>query len=73
MDIFNTCSNMISAIDDMHKGTAKQLLFPLLPRFTEVFVQALQVPDGGTSDTGLKMEILKVIICHARLPTILQN
>jgi len=39
---------------------AKQLLFPVLPQFTEAFVQALQVPDGLTSDSGLKMEVLNV-------------
>ena len=42
------------------QGAAKQLLFPLLPQFTEAFVQAIQIPDGVTSDSGLKMEVLKV-------------
>ena len=39
---------------------AKQLLFPFVPQFTQSFIQALQVPDGYTSDSGLKMEIVKV-------------
>ncbi len=41
---------------------AKQLLFPLLPQFTEAFVQSIQMPDGPTMDSGLKMEVLKVTI-----------
>ena len=32
----------------------------MVQRFTEAFVQALQVPEGPTSDSGLKMEVLKV-------------
>ena len=35
-------------------------MFPILPQFTEAFVQALGVSDGLVSDSGLKMEILKV-------------
>ena len=48
------------------QGIAKQLLFPVLPQFTEAFVQALLVPDGPSSDSGLKMEILKVGSWSAR-------
>ncbi|KAK2163574.1 hypothetical protein LSH36_77g04009 [Paralvinella palmiformis] len=61
VDIFNTCAGLISTMNDLHKGVAKQLLFPVLPQFTEAFVQALQVPDGLTSDSGLKMEVLNAI------------
>lgn len=43
-----------------HQGTAKDLLFPYLPKFAESFVQALSVPDGDTSDSGLKTEVIKV-------------
>lgn len=32
----------------------------MVQQFTEAFVQALQVPDGPTSDSGFKMEVLKV-------------
>ena len=60
VDIFCTCANMISAINELQKGAAKHLLFPFLPQFTEAFVQALQLPDGDVSDSGLKMEVLKV-------------
>ena len=38
---------------------AKQL-FPVLKNFPPVLTQALAVPDGETSDCGLKMEVLKV-------------
>lgn len=42
------------------QGAAKALIFPVVQQFTEAFVQALQVPDGPTSDSGFKMEVLKV-------------
>ena len=38
---------------------AKQL-FPVLKNFPPVLTQVLAVPDGETSDCGLKMEVLKV-------------
>jgi len=43
------------------KGIAKKFLFPFLPQFVTVFTVALQQPDGPTSDSGLKMEILKAL------------
>lgn len=42
------------------QGAAKVLIFPVVQQFTEAFVQALQMPDGPTSDSGFKMEVLKV-------------
>lgn len=42
------------------KGAAKALIFPVVQQFTAAFVQALQMPDGPSSDSGLKMEVLKV-------------
>lgn len=42
------------------QGAAKVLIFPMVQQFTEAFVQALQIPDGPTSDSGFKMEVLKV-------------
>ena len=44
------------------QGAAKALIFPVVQQFTEAFVQALQMPDGPSSDSGLKMEVLKVIL-----------
>lgn len=61
VEIFNTCCFLIHSIDDLNKGTAKELLFPFLPKFAEAFVQALGVPDCETSDSGLKMEVIKAI------------
>lgn len=43
-----------------YQGAAKVLIFPVVQQFTEAFVQALQIPDGPTSDSGFKMEVLKV-------------
>jgi len=48
------------------KGVAKKFLFPFLPQFVMVFTAALQQPDGPTSDSGLKMEILKVLTAKFR-------
>lgn len=31
-----------------------------MQQFTEAFVHALHMPDGPSSDSGLKMEVLKV-------------
>lgn len=42
------------------QGAAKVLILPVVQQFTEAFVQALQIPDGPTSDSGFKMEVLKV-------------
>ncbi|ESO88896.1 hypothetical protein LOTGIDRAFT_219052 [Lottia gigantea] len=59
--IFNICAGMIATMNEVQKGVAKQLLFPVLPQFTEALVQALQLPDSHTSDSGLKTEIVKAI------------
>ncbi|XP_069141482.1 importin-9-like isoform X2 [Argopecten irradians] len=61
VNIFNVCAAMIATMSEVHKGCAKQMLFPIVPQFTEALIRALQIPDGPTSDSGLKMEILKVI------------
>jgi len=46
------------------QGAAKALIFPVVQQFTEAFVHALQMPDGASSDSGLKMEVLKVGMEH---------
>ncbi|TST85775.1 Importin-9 [Bagarius yarrelli] len=61
VEIFTTCANLISAIDVFEKGSAKALFFPVLEQFTQALVQAVQMPDGPTSDSGLKMEVLKAV------------
>uniref|UniRef100_A0A672QF53 Importin-9-like n=1 Tax=Sinocyclocheilus grahami TaxID=75366 RepID=A0A672QF53_SINGR len=43
------------------EGAANTLIFPVVQQFTEAFIQALQIPDGPTSDSGLKMEVLKAV------------
>ncbi|XP_064632245.1 importin-9-like [Lineus longissimus] len=67
VDIVNTCADLIGTMSELHRNAAKQLLFPVLPQFTEALVEALRIPDGPTSDSGLKMEILKA------LTTLLKN
>ncbi|XP_074644656.1 importin-9-like [Tubulanus polymorphus] len=59
--IFNTFADLIAPMSELNRNVAKQLLFPILPQFTEAFVKALEIPDGDTSDNGLKMEILKAL------------
>ncbi|CAL1608809.1 unnamed protein product [Knipowitschia caucasica] len=61
VEIFTTCANLICAIEELEKGAAKALIFPVVQQFTVAFVQALQMPDGSTSDSGLKMEVLKAV------------
>ncbi|KAK7102594.1 importin-9-like [Littorina saxatilis] len=59
--IFNIFTGMIAAMDEYKKSTGKQLLFPLLPQFVEAFLQGLKMPDGPTSDSGLKREIISAL------------
>ncbi|KAB0406582.1 hypothetical protein E2I00_010391, partial [Balaenoptera physalus] len=59
VEIFTTCAHMICNMEELEKGAAKVLIFPVVQQFTEAFVQALQIPDGPTSDSGFKMEVLK--------------
>uniref|UniRef100_A0A8C6Y9C8 Importin 9 n=1 Tax=Naja naja TaxID=35670 RepID=A0A8C6Y9C8_NAJNA len=61
VEIFTTCAQMICNMEELEKGAAKVLIFPVVQQFTEAFVQALQMPDGPTSDSGLKMEVLKAV------------
>ncbi|RXN38018.1 importin-9 isoform X1 [Labeo rohita] len=65
VEIFTTCANLICAIDEVAKGAANTLIFPVVQQFTEAFIQALQIPDGPTSDSGLKMEVLKIKVWTA--------
>ncbi|GFO07409.1 importin-9 [Plakobranchus ocellatus] len=59
--IFNIVAGMVSAMQELQKGVAKQLLFPVLPQFTKTFIQCLQLPDSETCDSGLKLEIIKAL------------
>lgn len=61
-----TCACIVS-----NQGAAKVLIFPVVQQFTEAFVQALQMPDGPTSDSGFKMEVLKV--SHLGHSDVLEN
>uniref|UniRef100_A0A8C5P946 Importin 9 n=1 Tax=Leptobrachium leishanense TaxID=445787 RepID=A0A8C5P946_9ANUR len=61
VEIFTTCAHMVCTMEELEKGVAHALIFPVVQQFTEAFVQALQMPDGPTSDSGLKMEVLKAV------------
>uniref|UniRef100_A0A4X1SFV8 Importin 9 n=1 Tax=Sus scrofa TaxID=9823 RepID=A0A4X1SFV8_PIG len=61
VEIFTTCAHMICNMEELEKGAAKVLILPVVQQFTEAFVQALQIPDGPTSDSGFKMEVLKAV------------
>ncbi|ELK34962.1 Importin-9, partial [Myotis davidii] len=61
VEIFTTCAHMICNMEELEKGAAKVLIVPVVQQFTEAFVQALQIPDGPTSDSGFKMEVLKAV------------
>ncbi|PIO13139.1 hypothetical protein AB205_0020590, partial [Aquarana catesbeiana] len=61
VEIFTTCAHMICTMEELEKGVAHALIFPVVQQFTVAFVQALQLPDGPTSDSGLKMEVLKAV------------
>ncbi|GAB6022996.1 Importin 9 [Chamberlinius hualienensis] len=58
IEIFCTCSTMLSS---MPEPTAKTLLFPFIPLFTEALVTALQDKNPTTSNSGIKMEALKTL------------
>ncbi|KAL8589419.1 hypothetical protein ACOMHN_021571 [Nucella lapillus] len=59
--IFNVFAGMISAMEEFKKSSGKELLFPVLPQFVEAFLQGLKMPDGPTSDSGLKREIISAL------------
>lgn len=61
VEIFSTCAQIIATMGHTDKSTTKTLLYPILPQFTEAFVEALKIPDGPTSDCGIKKEILKAL------------
>ena len=39
----------------------KQLLVPVLPKFVEAFLEALQSSDEAVTDTGIKTDIMKAL------------
>ncbi|CAB3996610.1 importin-9, partial, partial [Paramuricea clavata] len=58
VNIFNTFAELIGT--SCAKSVAKQL-FPVLKNFPPVLTHVLAVPDGETSDCGLKMEVLRAL------------
>ncbi|XP_033341884.2 importin 9 [Megalopta genalis] len=69
VEIFTTITTLVAATELYQKGFTEQYLQPIIPMFCEKFVQSLQVPDGPTSDSGLKTDVIKAINCLVtRLP-----
>ncbi|XP_050697373.1 importin-9-like isoform X2 [Eriocheir sinensis] len=61
VEIFSTLANLICMMGEYNRSLAKTLLYPTLPAFTQALVKGLQTPDGFTSDSGLKKEILSAL------------
>ncbi|XP_059148600.1 importin-9-like [Physella acuta] len=59
--IFNVVAGMVCTMQELQKGVAKQLLFPVLPQFTQAFIHCLQLPNSTTCDSGLKLEVIKAL------------
>ncbi|XP_015606737.1 importin-9 isoform X2 [Cephus cinctus] len=69
VEIFTTIVDLVASTGLYQKGFAQQYLQPVIPMFCEKFVQCLRVPNGLTSDSGLKTDIIKAINClMKRLP-----
>ncbi|XP_012280793.1 importin-9 [Orussus abietinus] len=74
VEIFTTISSLVAATDVYQKGFTQQYLQPVIPMFCEKFVQCLRVPNGPTSDSGLKTDIIKAITCLiSKLPKYVTN
>ncbi|XP_026671406.1 importin-9 isoform X2 [Ceratina calcarata] len=63
VEIFTTITTLVAATGVYQKGFTEQYLQPVIPMFCEKFVQCLRVPDGPTSDSGLKTDVIKAINC----------
>lgn len=67
MASFQELGFLQTSLHSYFQGSAKAFFFPVVEQFTEALVQAVQMPDGPTSDSGLKMEVLKAreLFCPA--------
>ncbi|GFY70331.1 importin-9 [Trichonephila inaurata madagascariensis] len=61
VEIFGTCAELIGSMAPYNKSAPKNLLFPISVPFTEALVSALKTPDGMTSDSGLKKDVLNAL------------
>ncbi|XP_043281951.1 importin-9 isoform X2 [Venturia canescens] len=74
VEIFSTIAALVATTGHYQKGFVQQYLQPVIPMFTEKFVQCLRVPNGPTSDSGLKTDIIKAINCLiSHLPKYVAN
>ncbi|XP_029043182.1 importin-9 isoform X1 [Osmia bicornis bicornis] len=63
VEIFTTITTLVANTGVYQKGFTEQYLQPVIPMFCQKFVQCLRVPDGPTSDSGLKADVIKAINC----------
>ncbi|GFT94809.1 importin-9 [Nephila pilipes] len=61
IEIFAACAEVIGSMTPYNKSAPKNFLFPILTPFTEALVSALKTPDGMTSDSGLKKDVLNAL------------
>ncbi|XP_053974223.1 importin-9 [Hylaeus anthracinus] len=74
VEIFTTITTLVAATGVYQKGFTEQYLQPVIPMFCEKFVQCLRMPDGPTSDSGLKTDVIKAINCLVtKLPKYVSN
>lgn len=63
IEIFTTIASLVAETGVYSRGFIEQHLQPVIPMFCAKFVDCLGVPNGPTSDSGLKTEIIKSINC----------
>ena len=61
VEIYNTCTCLVHDSDNPQL-TQMLLPGPFVAKFTQALAQALQVPNGPSSDCGLKKEVLNTLI-----------
>ncbi|XP_044006990.1 importin-9 [Aphidius gifuensis] len=74
VEIFTTITGLVASTGIYQKGFVEQYLQPVIPMFCEKFVKSLAEPNGQTTDTGLKTDIIKAINCLiCKLPKYITN
>ncbi|OXU19363.1 hypothetical protein TSAR_015966 [Trichomalopsis sarcophagae] len=63
IEIFTTIASLVAETGVYSRGFIEQHLQPVIPMFCAKFLEFLAVPNGPTSDSGLKTEIIKSINC----------
>ncbi|KAL6255029.1 hypothetical protein P5V15_013362 [Pogonomyrmex californicus] len=63
IEIFITITTLVSNTAACEKRFIQHYLQPIIPMFCEKFIECLRVPNGLTSDSGFKTDIIKAINC----------